>query len=303
MQVLVAGCSGFVGTALRRRFQRAGIRLLCLSRRPQAPEEGVVWLQGDAAEPPETWRPTPQGPIDAVVNLVGILRAFPRRGMTFERAHVAVTRNLLNWAREAGIPRFLQMSALGIEEAQTPYQRTKLQAEALVQESGLQWTIFRPSVIFGKSPTGRDAVGLLMKYMTWLRVLPYFVADAPYELQPVYVGDVVEGFWKALQDDGAVGRIWKIGGPRSYTYKEFLAALAQRVPGPVLLVPVPEGLMLKVSAVLQHLPFWPITPDQIRMLRGRNVAPEAGAYFAWLGIRPKTLEEYLDGRLPDEENG
>ncbi len=297
----MAGCSGFVGTALRRRLRRAGVELLCLSRRPQPPEPGVRWIQGDAAEPAETWHPVPREPLDAVVNLVGILRDRPRRGITFERSHVAVTRNLLAWARQRDVKRFLQMSALGIEAAETPYQKTKLQAEELVRQSGLAWTIFRPSVIFGRSPTGNDAVSLLMRYMAWFRVFPYFVSSAPYELQPVYVGDVVQGFAKALQDEAAVGKTWEIGGPRVYTYREFLETLARRVPGPVWLVPVPEGLMMRVSAVLQHLPFWPITPDQIRMLRGRNATSQAGAYFAWIGEEPKRLEDYLDGRLP--ENG
>ncbi len=301
MRVFVAGCSGFVGTALRRRLLRAGISLFCLSRRRQPPEPGVQWLQGDAAEPQETWHPRPEGSLEAVINLVGILKARPRQGITFERSHVRVTENLLRWARDRGIRRFLQMSALGIEAAETPYQRTKLQAEHLVRESGLAWTIFRPSVIFGRSPTGNDAVHLLMKYMTWLRVMPYFVSSAPYELQPVYVGDVAQGFLRALTDDRAVGQTWEIGGPRVYTYRAFLRTLAQRVRGPVFLVPVPEGLMLGVSSVFQRLPFWPITPDEIRMLRGRNVAPRAREYFAWLGQDPVPLEDYLDGKIAEED--
>ncbi len=302
MRVLVAGCSGFVGTHLRRLLKRQGVDLWCLSRRHRPGESGVHWIQGDAAEPPASWTPQPPNAIDAVVNLVGILRDNPRRGITFERSHVQVTENLVAWAQRQGIPRFLQMSALGVEAAETPYQQTKLRAEEIVRQSGLRWTIFRPSVIFGRSPTGNDAVTLLMRYMTWLRALPYFVSDAPYELQPVYVGDVVAGFGKALHDEAAEERLWQIGGPRVYTYREFLRTLARRVPGPVVLIPVPETLMLKISAVMQHLPFWPITPDQIRMLRGRNVAPEADAYFQWLGRPPKSLEDFLDGKIR-EENG
>ena len=139
MRIFVSGGTGFIGGHLQRALLTKGhsIRLL-VHKRGDGIEQGVEQVEGDITRP-ETLAAAVQG-CDATINLVGIIREFPGRGMTFARLHVAGTRNVLEAAKAAGIKRHLQMSALGTRpNATSNYHRSKFQAEELVRGSGLDY--------------------------------------------------------------------------------------------------------------------------------------------------------------------
>jgi len=155
MKVALPGASGFVGRHGLARLQESGHAVRTLVRTPgniAAPESitaaGVAEIVGDL-DKPEALRELVAG-ADAVIHLVGIIRERPRRGQTFQRVHIEGTQNLLRAARAAGVRRWVHMSALGTRpEAASRYHQTKYAAEQVVRASGLEWTIFQPSLLHG----------------------------------------------------------------------------------------------------------------------------------------------------------
>ena len=153
---------------------------------------------------------------DAIVNLVGILNEGGAE--TFDRAHVEVTQRCLDAGKAAGVRRFIQMSALNADaEGPSGYQRSKGRAEAAVVASGLAWTIFQPSVIFGRE----DA--FLNLFARLLRFLPVMaLAGANVRFQPVFVGDVAKAFANALDEPATHGRCYELAGPEVFTLRELV---------------------------------------------------------------------------------
>lgn len=268
MKVFLTGGSGFVGQEVIQQLLKADHSVLVLSRDPAALKKisQVESVFGDTTQP-DSLKKLLSG-CDAVINLVGIIREFPGRGITFSRLHTESTRNLLQAAKEQGVSRFLQMSANGTRaDAITTYHKTKWAAEQLVRQSQLDWTIFRPSLIFGP----RDQfVNMLADLIRKLPVTPV-MGDGRYRLQPVSVVNVAEGFVKALGAKESVGQVYHCGGPEAYSYDEVLdligTALGKRS---VCKLHQPLLLMKPVVALLQSIPQFPMTSDQLQMLLEGN---------------------------------
>jgi uncharacterized protein YbjT (DUF2867 family) len=268
--VLVTGGTGFVGRSVVDALLRRDHQVRCLVRPGSArrgpASAGATAVPGDVTEPGTL--PGALAGAEAVVHLVGIIREQPGRGVTFDRLHTEATRNVVAATRASGVRRLVHMSALGTRpEARSRYHQTKWAAEQAVRESGLDWTIFRPSVIFGP---GDGFVSLLARLVRWLPIVPV-VGDGRNRFQPVAVGDVAEGFARAIERPATAGAIFEVGGPRPYTFDEALdevgAALGRRrVPK----LHHPIGLMAPVVRGLQGLPFFPLTSDQLLMLREHN---------------------------------
>lgn len=281
MRIIVAGGTGFIGKALVQALSGAGHEILLLQRpgsRSRSTETGgFEVVRGDPEKPLSLG----QMEGDAVINLVGIIREFPSAGVTFHGAHCLVTKNLVDYARRAGIKRFLQMSALGVRpNAKTKYLLTKYEAEQYVKESGLEWTIFRPSVVFGP---GSHLVRLLSNMIRRLPAVPV-IGDGKYKLQPVHVTDICAGFHKSLDDSGAIGRTYDIGGPEIMTYDRILdiigEALAKRK---VVKLHQPVWLLRPMASVLGRFRWFPFTNEQVTMLLEDNYT-EDKSYFEHFGI-------------------
>jgi len=268
MKIFLTGGSGFIGGHLRKDLLSRGHQLrLLVHKREARPEQGVEFVEGDVTRP-ETFAGQVAG-CDAVINLIGIIREFPGRGMTFAGLHVEATRTMLEAARQNGVRRYLQMSALGTRpNATSNYHKSKFQAEELVRASGLDHTIFRPSIVFGP----RDAfINLLAGYIKTYPVLPV-IGDGMYRLQPIAAGDVARCFALALEMPETVGQTYELCGPDRLTYNEMLDTIG-RVLGKshVSKLPNPLGIMKLVVPILQGFSFFPITMDQIAMLTEENI--------------------------------
>ncbi|HUF92366.1 MAG TPA: NAD(P)H-binding protein, partial [Candidatus Limnocylindria bacterium] len=152
-RVFVTGATGFVGRAVVQALRAEGCVVRCLVRRGSERDlhgfGAIERVEGDVTVP----RTLQEGVMGchAVVHLVGIIREHPGAGVTFERAHTQGTVNILEAATAAGVRRFLHMSALGTRPgARSRYHVTKWAAEEAVRASSLSWTIFRPSIIYGR---------------------------------------------------------------------------------------------------------------------------------------------------------
>ncbi len=281
-----------MGSHLAARLAADGHRLVCLVHRRRGEEVGRLEELGAVTVPGDIRNAdavaAAAAGCDAFIHLVGII--LERRDATFENIHVRGTLNALGAAAAGGIPRFLHMSALGSRaDAATAYHRTKWQAEELVRKSGLDYTIFRPSLIIGP---GGEFAEMLLGQARRLPVVPV-IGDGNYRLQPITVTDVAACFSRALANDEAVGRSFDLGGPRAVTYNE-LAAAAGRVMGrerPLLHLPLP--LMRALAAAAERLlPRPPLTTDQLTMLLEGSTCDITDMQEV-LGVDPAQLEEGL----------
>ncbi|WP_400164700.1 complex I NDUFA9 subunit family protein [Brevibacillus sp. TJ4] len=269
MKVFLTGGSGFVGKGIRARLQQAGITTVCLVRPGSEAKvagdavdtEGLELSTGDLFDLPSLVRGM-QG-CDAVIHLVGIIRERPSKGVTFPRIHVEGTRNILEAARQAQVKRFVHMSALGAREnATSDYHKTKYEAEQLVQNSGIPYVIFRPSVIFGP---GDEFVNMLADLVR-LPLTPV-IGDGSYLLQPVARETVADVFVQALTSDAALNQVFETGGPEPISYGRILDEIGAVLGKPrVRKMHIPLPLMKPVVNLMEGFSFFPITNTQLTML-------------------------------------
>ena len=240
---------------------------------------------------------------DALIYNIGILREFPQRGITFDGLQERAAKRTMDAAVAAGVRRYLLMSANGVEAGQTPYQRSKLGAERYLQGLDLEWTIFRPSVLFG-DPRGR------MEFATQLAAE---IIDSPlpaplfhkgllpfgagrFTMSPVHVADVAAAFVAALQQPDTIGKTLHLGGPESISWREILTRLAAARGRSKLMLPAPALGVMAAAALLERFESFPITRDQIRMLLDGNACPPDD--LESLGIQPLRFSasglEYLE---------
>ncbi|CAH2032304.1 complex I NDUFA9 subunit family protein [Trichlorobacter ammonificans] len=268
MKIFIAGATGFVGGHLTEALRQRGHELVLLSHaRRLTTEAGLSYVTGDVTEP-DSYAAAMKG-CDAAINLVGIIREFPGRGITFERLHVEATAAMVATAQKSGVLRYLQMSALGTRaNAVSRYHQTKWRAEEIVRASGLAWTIFRPSLIFGP----KDAfVNMLARQIRLLPLLPTF-GDGTYRLQPIHGNDVARCFCEALEKAETRGQTYSLCGPDRLSYRELLDVIAEAVGRPHPLKPaLPLGLMKPIISRLQGIAAFPITLDQLQMLLEENI--------------------------------
>jgi uncharacterized protein YbjT (DUF2867 family) len=231
---------------------------------------------------------------EAAIYLIGILREYPRRGITFRNMQYEGVARVIDAAQAAGATRFLLMSANGVKPDGIEYQRTKFEAEQLLFGSPLRGTVFRPSLIFG-DPRGR------MEFATQLRnqmIRPFIPAPAffsgvsprrgSFAMTPVYVKDVASAYVRALENDETVGRTLELGGSEELSWPEVIRRIAAACGRRKLIVPVPVAPVRIAASLLDRFPFFPLTRDQVVMLTEGNSVPHTRDFDA-LGISPAAM--------------
>jgi NADH dehydrogenase len=289
-RVFVTGGTGFVGRAIIRALVGHGFNVRCLVREGSEPAlgglEAIERVSGDVLEP-EWFVPFVKG-CSAVIHLVGIIRERPSRRVTFERLHTEASANMLSVAREAGVTRYVHMSALGARASgRSAYHRTKWRAEEAVRQSGLDWTIFRPSVIFGPGD------GFMTRLVHMVRRLPAVpvLGDGRYRLQPVCVEHVAEGFARSLLSGTPVGRTYDIAGPEPYPFDDILDLIGLILGKPVVRkLHAPMELVKVMTRGLQWLPAYPVTMDQIHMLEEESVV-DSSPFYRDFALAPESLQD------------
>ena len=248
---LVLGGSGFVGRHLVARLVASGRRLIVPTRQRERAKHLILLptvdvVEADVHDEAVLARLTRRASV--VVNLIGILNE-PRRG-EFDRVHVELVRKLVAACGAAGVSRLLQMSALNADpKGPSRYLRSKGEAEALVATSGLAWTIFRPSVIFGREDS------FLNLFASLERLAPFIpLACAKAKFQPVFVGDVARAFEAVIDDDTALQQRFSLCGPRVYTLRELVAYVGELTGYKRPIVPLGRGLSQLQARVLEWLP-------------------------------------------------
>lgn len=295
MRVFVTGGTGFVGQYIIDQLLNTGHTVRCLVRNAQDGRlpDTVEQVQGDVLKPDslkETLSDT-----DAVIHLVGIIQEKPSHGITFEALHHQATMNVVHAAREAGVSSWIQMSANGArKDGVSAYQTSKWKAEQVVKEAGFDhWTIFRPSLIFGKPGPGvpEFASQLVNDLIKPLPVWPIF-GDGSFAMQPIHVEDVARAFVAALGTPAAHGHVMCLSGPEAIPFKTILERIASGAGvSPKLMIPQPLWLMRPVVSILGGI-LLPISSDQLEMLvEGNTCNGQPAADLFGLKMTPFTPEE------------
>jgi NADH dehydrogenase len=287
-RVFVTGATGFVGRAVINALRAQGHTVRCLVRRGSERDlhglGAIERVEGDVLS--RAGLDADIAGCDAVIHLVGIIRERPPEA-TFERVHVQGTRNVLDAAATAGVRRFLHMSALGSRPgARSRYHQTKWAAEEAVRGSGLAWTIFRPSVIYGP---GDGFVTMLARMVRRLPVVPV-IGTGLSRLQPVPVEHVAEGFARALSMPVTEKQTYEVAGHTALTMLELLDLIGRAVGrSPVRKVNIPVGVIRPLAQVFHPLSIFPVTPDQLVMLEEDNTG-DPGPFYAAFGLKPAALQ-------------
>ena len=289
MKVFVTGGTGFVGKYLVMGLLEKGYQVRCLVRKLMKARRslpGDVELVGGDVTQSGRLAQAISG-CKAVIHLVGII--VEKKNSTFEDVHILGTFNVVEATKQAGVKRYLHMSALGSRpDAASRYHLTKYAAEQHVRLSGLDYTIFRPSVIFG--PSDRF-VNLLAHFIRFSPVV-MIIGDGKAKIQPVAVGDVVQCFIAALKNDQTRGKAYNLGGPRALSFEEMVDTILQVMGRRRIKMHLPirwvEGL---VHLFGKGLPVAPLTQDQLIMLQEDNTCEVEGV-IADFGIR---LQDFTEG--------
>lgn len=293
MKIAILGGTGFVGRALLARLAAEGHALTVLSRNPHAHLDrllppGTRVVCGDVYDP-EFLKARFRGQ-DAVVNLVGILNERGDNGRGFQRAHVGLTKLVVAACQLAGVRRLLQMSSLNAGRGESFYLKSRGEAEAVVKASGLDWTIFQPSVIFGPGD------GFFCRFAALLKLSPVLpLARAGTRFAPVFVGDVAEAMRRSLHDRRTMGQVYELYGPEVFTLGELVRLTARQLGLTRLVLPLPDALGRLQGLLFDFVPGKPFSSDNYRSLKLDSVGAIDGLHQ--LGIPPTRIGQQLPAIL------
>ncbi len=289
--ILVTGGTGFVGREIVACARAAGFTVRVVCRNPErgralwGNDKGVEIFHGNVLNP-ESLVGAFDG-IEAVLHLVGII--CESRENTFDRVHRVGTINVVEAMKKAKIKRHLHMSALGARaDARSQYHKSKWAAEEWVRASGLEFTIFRPSVIYGPSD---KSINLFARMTRFLPVLPV-IGSGNARWQPVSVEQVGQCFVRAVREPLAVGKTYDLVGLAPIPFEEVLdTVMAVTRRRPKIHIPIPVA---RAQAwVMEHcLDNPPLNSDQILMLEEDNIG-DATAAVSDLGLKRMPLAEDL----------
>lgn len=289
--ITIVGGSGFLGRYVVRHLAKAGYRIRVICRRPQlelelktAGDPGQIALSSGNLAHPESLTGQLAGSF-AVINLVGVL--FESGHQNFETLHAKGAEELAKMARAAGVRRFIQISALGIDKAiGSHYARTKLQGEKAVSSAFPGATILRPSVMFGPEDD-------FFNQFAAMPIQPLIGGGAT-KFQPVYVDDVAKAILACLMKPETKGQLYELAGPKTYSFKELLHftnhTLRKDKPRLMLSYGVASFIAFLNEMAFKLIPILRkpvLTRDQLRLLKVDNVASQGAKGFGELGITPE----------------
>ncbi len=275
MKILVTGGTGFVGSRIVHALRAEGRDVRALVRRPERGAHlaslGVELATGDVTDP-ASLAAAADG-CTHVVHLVAILKGKPH---DFERVMTRGTQNVIAAAKGAGIERFVLMSALGTTVTTkdvVPYFGAKFAMEQDTIMSGLEYTIFRPSFVFGRG----GALATFVKQVKYSPIVTV-IGSGKQRVQPIWIDDVAEHFARALDTPAAANKTFEIGGPDIVTWDDLYRTIAKVLGKRRALAHIPASLARSGARATQWIPKAPLSADQVAMIEaGDNVVTNTDA--------------------------
>ena len=274
--IYVTGGSGFLGSRIVKRLVEEGQSVRVLVRnRERAQQEGrlaglaVDWTNGDVTQP-ESLPAGLQG-VDQIIHTAAI--AIEKGQATYEEVNYQGTANLVDAAKAAGVKRFVNISQLGADP-DLPYRflASKGRAQAYVAQSGLEWTAFRPSVIWGPEDEFANTFARLVPITP---IIFPIIGDEQSRFQPVWVEDVVSATTAALGDPTTNGQEFELGGPEVLTLEEIERRVMRALDAKRIMVRFPMPLLRFAVKLMEiALPNPPVTSSLLELLQVENVTSE-----------------------------
>lgn len=311
--ILVVGGTGFVGRHLVRRLLAEGEKVRFLARRPRpAVSPEAEFVSGDVTDP--STLPQAMTGVRAVIYLATIPKE--KGAETFQTVNFEGTKSTLAAAKEAGVRRFVYMGVLGAgPEPRFRYLYSKWQAEEVVRESGLDWTVVRASIIFGEGDefvrkAARTVKNILeatflpldspptlwSRLLAWGRFIPVvpIPGSGQAKFQPIWIEDMARCLFQIVKNDRFIGQTLAIGGPEYITYKGLVDHARMVFPGPriKLHIPLPAVAFLATALPALGLKF-PATREQIYLLTQDNIT-DLDSVERVFGFKPARLSEKIE---------
>jgi len=247
---------------------------------------------------------------EAVIYLIAVIREFPRKGITWEKLQFQATTSCIDITNELNIKRFLLMSANGVKPHGTNYQKTKFMADEYLKNSGLRYTIFRPTSLFG-DPRGNGRPEFNTQIFNDMLSLPI---PAPlfhhglipnnageFEFNPIHVKDVASIFIKSIEHKDMFNKIYSLGGPDKVTWKNMIKMVSKVVGKKKMSIPAPVIVVKTIASLFKYLKWFPVTPEQLTMIMEDNTC-ESTELFNNLNMEPIIYNEENLSYLKSNKN-
>jgi len=292
--IAIFGAGGFIGKHLMRELTKLDYRIKVATRNPYL--KGYLKPLGNPGQI-ELFKTNIFNSKDVekvlknsdlVINLVGIL--YETRKQKFTQVHAHFPHLLSRLCKEFNVKNLIHISALGVKENHvSQYMQSKLQGEKNIRETFQSSVILRPSVIFGPEDKFFNTFASLAQF---LPILP-LVGGGKTKFAPIYVGDVAKAIVKTLELNNKAPKIFELGGPKNYSFKELMQVLLIEIKKKRLLLNIPFGIAKFESYFLQMLPNPLLTPDQVEILKYDNIVSSEYPTLNDLGITGKNVQDIL----------
>ncbi|MGB9736035.1 MAG: NAD-dependent epimerase/dehydratase family protein [bacterium] len=290
MKVFVAGGTGYIGSHVIDQLLKDGYKVRALVRKGseyKLMNRDVEFVYG-AIDDPASLNNALEG-CEAIIYLIGLIREFPSRGISFELAHVQGVRYIYERAKVYGIKRWIHISANGVKpDTKYGYIRTKYRAEEYIKAQDLNYTILRPSVVFGNETD--NTVNFVNTIKHTIELVPFFVpiiGNGEYQLQPIHVEDIARVISMIIDKPETFNKTYSLCGQKTLSYNEIVDIITNKFNlKKKMKLHLPVSLLKLSARLFQNYEFFPITIEQINMLIKGNTCSDQ--YLCEeLGIVPK----------------
>ena len=292
--IAIFGAGGFLGKHLMRQLTKLDYRVKVATRNPYLKgylkplgNPGQIELFKTNIFNPEDIKQVLKN-CDLAINLVGIL--YETRKQKFNQVHVKFPYLLSNLCNEIGVKNLVHISALGVREGHiSKYMQSKLEGEKNIQKVFKPSVILRPSLVFGPEDKFFNVFASIAQFSPALPL----IGGGKTKFSPIYVGDVAKAIVKTLKLENSKPKIYELGGPKNYSFKELMEILLEEIKKKRFLIPIPFSVAKLQSYFLQMMPNPLLTSDQVDMLKYNNIVSGEYPTLEDLGIRGKTIQSIL----------
>lgn len=288
MNIFVTGGSGYVGQPIVKSLLAQGHRVSLLTRRTTHVEtfgDQIDIIVGDLFD--DASLKLGLNDADAVIHLVGIIREDTARHITMASVHVEGTQRVVDASIKAGVRRLIHMSALGARsDAASAYHQSKWEAEKKVRQSGLDFTIFRPSIVFGPGGPGPN---FCLQLADAARQLPFIpmIGDGSFQLQPVHTHTIADLFTKVLNMPETIGETFDVSGLTVVSYRRVIEQIVEVLQIHKPTIHIPLWLIENTVRLLGRMKSLPLSMDQLIMLKEGNVCANTDRVYEVFQLKPK----------------